>query len=160
MSHLSVGSAICKAALARGMEVTSLSSSGQPYKTPKGHTPAWVERVKYLKSLSSAQCSHSFEQVSWQKANALQPSTYAHLLSGVHGVVHTLGTLLPGGGYKEKLRSGDHVGLLSDAVKAISGGRIGGSNPLDEASQDSSYERLNRDSGRFHTARIPVLLLK
>jgi hypothetical protein len=73
--------------------------------------------------------------------------------------VHTLGTLLPGGGYKEKLRSGDHLGLLSDAVNAISGGRIGGSNPLDEASQDSSYERLNRDSGKLHKFCMPILPL-
>jgi len=40
-----IGSAVCKAALARGMEVTSISSSGRPYRTPKGHTPAWASKV-------------------------------------------------------------------------------------------------------------------
>ncbi|KAG2749730.1 hypothetical protein P692DRAFT_201865251 [Suillus brevipes Sb2] len=39
-----VGSAVCKAALARGMGVTSVSSSGKPYRTPKGHTPDWAEK--------------------------------------------------------------------------------------------------------------------
>jgi nucleoside-diphosphate-sugar epimerase len=43
-----VGSAVCKAALARGMGVTSVSSSGLPYRTPKGHTPDWVEKVHRL----------------------------------------------------------------------------------------------------------------
>jgi len=68
------GSAVCKAAVTRGMQVTSIrlaclflpwrgsfwqadvlilpnfqlgpfSSSGQPYRTVKGHTPAWVHKV-------------------------------------------------------------------------------------------------------------------
>ncbi|KAG1861114.1 mitochondrial protein [Suillus subalutaceus] len=38
-----VGSAVCKAALARGMG--GHHSSGKPYRTPKGHTPDWAEKV-------------------------------------------------------------------------------------------------------------------
>jgi hypothetical protein len=86
-------------------------------------------------------------QVSWEKGDALRPSTYAHLLAGAHGVAHTLGTLLPGGGYKEKLRSGNYLGLVSELARSASGGKLGGPNPLDESIQDKSYERINRDTG-------------
>jgi hypothetical protein len=88
-----------------------------------------------------------FWQVTWEKGDALRPSTYAHLLDGTHGVVHTLGTLLPGGGYKEKIQSGDVFGVLSEVAKTFTGGRVGGPNPLDESIQDKSYERVNRDTG-------------
>lgn len=63
-----LGSAVCRAALARGMQVTSVrcattptsrplrfaddrvscSSSGTPYTTPKGHSPAWTSKVCVL----------------------------------------------------------------------------------------------------------------
>ncbi len=67
------GSAVCKSALARGFQVTSIrfviyaihdayflisttikshSSSGRPYTTPKGHSPAWTSKVLLLSYLS------------------------------------------------------------------------------------------------------------
>ncbi|KAF9246307.1 mitochondrial protein [Melanogaster broomeanus] len=115
-----IGSAVCKAALARGMQVTSISSSGRPYTTPKGHTPAWVSKVQ------------------WLKADALLPETYAGLLPGVNAVVHTLGTLLEDGRYKTALANGDVLGLL--------GAFGGGGNPLERGAGRGSYEVMNRDS--------------
>ncbi|KAF8892539.1 hypothetical protein BD779DRAFT_1509560 [Infundibulicybe gibba] len=117
-----IGSAICKAALAKGMEVTSVSSSGRPYQSAKGHTPAWASRVD------------------WQKGDALHPETFAHLLSSAEGVVHTLGTLLEGGKYKKAVKEGDLGGLI--------GSMLGGGNPLEKGAGagNRSYEALNRDA--------------
>ncbi|KAH7921743.1 NAD(P)-binding protein [Leucogyrophana mollusca] len=123
-----IGSAVCKAALARGMEVTSISSSGRPYRTPKGHTPAWASKVD------------------WRKADALRPETYAQLLSGVNAVVHTLGTLLEDGQYKAALANGDVSGLVRHFVSGLAGH---GNNPLERKPDDqtnTSYEIMNRDS--------------
>ncbi|KAF7976731.1 hypothetical protein HWV62_5919 [Athelia sp. TMB] len=117
-----IGSAVCKAALARGMDVTSISSSGAPYRTPAGHTPAWAAHVN------------------WQKADALAPASYAHLLPAVDGVVHTLGTLLPEpAAYKAAVRSGSPGALVGALMKSLGGG----GNPLE---QGGGYERLNRDA--------------
>jgi len=116
-----IGSAVCKAALARGMQVTSISSSGRPYRTPKGHTPAWVSKVE------------------WRKADALLPETYLELLPGVNAVVHTLGTLLEDGRYKTALANGDVLGLLGAWAN-------GASNPLERDAGRGSYEVMNRDS--------------
>ncbi|TEB36366.1 mitochondrial protein [Coprinellus micaceus] len=122
-----IGSAVCRAALSKGIEVTSVSSSGRPYQTPKGHSPAWVAKVN------------------WQKGDALTPQTFAHLLPEVCGVVHTLGTLLEDGAYKQAVRTGDFPGLL----KSLAG--VGkDSNPLRSGAnaqqERGSYETLNRDS--------------
>ncbi|KAF8559787.1 NAD(P)-binding protein [Imleria badia] len=116
-----IGSAVCKAAMARGIQVTSISSSGTPYKTPKGHTPAWVAKVE------------------WRKADALIPETYSDILPKVGAVVHTLGTLLEDGKYKSALAHGELIGLIG----AIAGG---GGSPLDRGPQRCSYELINRDS--------------
>ncbi|KAJ7063361.1 mitochondrial protein [Mycena amicta] len=113
-----IGSAICRLALAQGFQVTSISTSGRPYQTPKGHTPAWTA------------------QVDWQKGDALQPETLASHLDGASGVVHTLGILLEDAGYKRAVRDGDAPALL----RAL----IGGKNPLEQPSV--TYESLNRDS--------------
>ncbi|KZT26534.1 NAD-P-binding protein [Neolentinus lepideus HHB14362 ss-1] len=119
-----IGSAVCKAALARGMQVTSISSSGRPYRTPKGHTPAWASKVE------------------WQKGDALKPETYVHILPGVSAVVHTLGTLLEDESYKTAVREGDLFGLASSFIKSL-----GGRNPLESGLQRSdNYETLNRDA--------------
>lgn len=119
-----VGSAVCRLALARGFQVTSVSSSGRPYTTPKGHSPAWTSKVD------------------WQKADALQPETYKHLLPGVTAVVHTLGTLLEDSRYKAALNKGDIGALVRVAVD----GFTKGGNPLAEKSPKGGYDELNRDS--------------
>ncbi|KZT70160.1 NAD(P)-binding protein [Daedalea quercina L-15889] len=123
-----LGSAVCKAALSRGMEVTSISSSGTPFKTPKGHSPAWVSKVD------------------WQAADALKPETYSRLLPGVTAVVHTLGTLLEDTRYKKALSEGNVPALVGIVASNVFGSGPSG-NPLasGEGRQDS-YETLNRDA--------------
>ncbi|KAJ7632680.1 mitochondrial protein [Roridomyces roridus] len=113
-----IGSAVCKSALAHGIQVTSVSSSGRPYQTPKGHTPAWVSKVE------------------WVTGDALQPETFAAHLDGADAVVHSLGILLEDAGYKAAVRAGDALGLF----RAVVGGR----NPLDRTKE--TYERMNRDA--------------
>lgn len=123
-----LGSAVCKAALARGMQVTSISSSGKPYTTPKGHSPAWTSKVN------------------WQAANALEPSSYSHLVNGTTAVVHTLGTLFEDTPYKTALKAGDLPTLFGTFVSSLVGN--GTSNPLakPKGNGETSYERMNRDS--------------
>ncbi|GJE87162.1 hypothetical protein PsYK624_032450 [Phanerochaete sordida] len=119
-----VGSAVCRLALSRGFQVTSISSSGRPYMTPKGHSPAWTSKVD------------------WQKADALRPETYRHLLPGATAVVHTLGTLLEDARYKAALNKGDLGALVRVAVEGVT--KSG--NPLAERSTKGGYDELNRDS--------------
>ncbi|WVR03372.1 hypothetical protein IAU60_000363 [Kwoniella sp. DSM 27419] len=123
-----LGSAICKAAVVKGWEVSSMSSSGKPYTTPAGHTPAWVPRVQ------------------WHSASAFEPSSYRSLVEGSTAVVHTLGILLEDSGYKQSVRSGDVLGLARSLVKA-SGLGGGNGNPLKtEEERRKGYEGMNRDS--------------
>ncbi|KAH9901417.1 NAD-P-binding protein [Cubamyces lactineus] len=124
-----VGSAVCRTALARGMKVASISSSGRPWQTPKGHTPSWVHKVE------------------WHQGDALKPETYAHLLPGVSAVVHTIGTLFEKSGYKSAVKDGSVPRVMSSAVAAATG--CGGSaNPLEkeEKRREGSYALINRDS--------------
>ncbi|KAH9935003.1 NAD(P)-binding protein [Fomitopsis serialis] len=123
-----LGSAVCKAALARGMQVTSISSSGSPFKTPKGHSPAWVSKVD------------------WQAADALKPATYSHLLPSVTAVVHTLGTLLEDTRYKKALSEGNIAALAGIVASSVLGNGAS-SNPLASGEgRPDSYETLNRDA--------------
>ncbi|PCH38007.1 NAD(P)-binding protein [Wolfiporia cocos MD-104 SS10] len=123
-----VGSAVCKAAIARGMQVTSISQSGAPFRTPKGHSPAWTSKVD------------------WRAADALQPETYAHLLPGVTAVVHTLGTLFEDTKYKAALKDGNLPALFGTLASNVFGSGPS-SNPLAESrGKPSSYELLNRDA--------------
>ncbi|KAF7363495.1 adenylate kinase [Mycena sanguinolenta] len=117
-----IGSAVCRRALAKGFRVTSISSSGRPYRTPKGHTPAWTA------------------QVDWRTGDALDPASYAETLDGTSAVVHTLGTLLEDTEYKRALREGDALGLLRAAF-----GNVNGRNPL-APKGTTTYERMNRDA--------------
>ncbi|KAK0240066.1 hypothetical protein EDD85DRAFT_824187 [Armillaria nabsnona] len=114
-----IGSAVCRAALTRGMQVTSVSSSGRPYRTPRGHSPAWTEKV------------------TWLQGTAHDPSTFADALKDANGVVHTLGTLLDDGKYKNAVKEGSLARLV--------GSLIGSQNPL-EKKTSSGYESLNRDA--------------
>jgi len=86
--------------------------------------------------------------VKWLSADALVPSTYAHLLPGCTAVVHTLGTLLEDSNYKTSIKSGDIGGLISSIIGSVTGSSVGGSNPLERRSggTEGSYERLNRDA--------------
>lgn len=87
-------------------------------------------------------------QVDWRAGDAHKPETYAHILPEVTGVVHTLGTLLEDAGYKKAVREGDPLGLLGSVVRGLTGGRLGGRNPLEDAGEESgSYAKMNRDAG-------------
>lgn len=118
-----LGSAVCRRALAKGLDVTSISSSGQPFRTPKGHVPGWTNKVK------------------WHAASALEPSSYAPLLNGKTAVVHTLGVLLEGG-YKNSLKEGDILSLGSSFVRNFG---LESGNPLTRG-KPGEYEVINRDS--------------
>ncbi|KAI0006142.1 NAD-P-binding protein [Russula compacta] len=118
-----IGSAVCQAALRHGYRVTSISSSGRPFQTPKGHMPTWTAKVE------------------WLKADALRPETYSHLLPDVSAVVHTLGTLLADIKYKDALRRQDLRGAVEIVLQSLTGA---GGNPLEE--RPNGYETLNRDS--------------
>ncbi|KZT09500.1 mitochondrial protein [Laetiporus sulphureus 93-53] len=123
-----VGSAVCKLALARGFQVTSISRSGAPYTTPKGHSPAWTSKVN------------------WRAADALKPETYSHILPDVTAVVHTLGTLLEDVRYKTALKEGNLPALIGTLISDTLGGGPS-ANPLARgADRPGSYEQLNRDA--------------
>ncbi|KDR81659.1 hypothetical protein GALMADRAFT_221525 [Galerina marginata CBS 339.88] len=122
-----IGSAVCKAALARGIQVTSVSSSGRPYRTAKGHAPAWTANVN------------------WQQGDALHPQSFAHLLPEVDGVVHTLGTLIENGSYKAAVKDGNVSALFGSFVRAITGDN---SNPPKKVGNENprGYDAMNRDA--------------
>jgi flagellar motor component MotA len=80
--------------------------------------------------------------VDWQKADALQPESYADILPSITGVVHTLGTLLEDRQYKKAIAEGN-IGTL---IGHFLNGLVDSGNPL-EKGQRESYEVLNRDSG-------------
>ena len=129
--------------------IRDTSSSGAPYRTPKGHSPSWTAKVREPGKWSTCS-SNILQQVDWQKGDALNPQTFAHIFPEVGGVVHTLGTLLEDGAYKQAVRAGDLPGLLKSVL-----GAGADSNPLRRNTAESkqgSYETLNRDSGsRFVT---------
>ncbi|KAK3379839.1 hypothetical protein B0T24DRAFT_570173 [Lasiosphaeria ovina] len=134
-----LGSRICKAAVSRGWDVTSISRSGQPQwqnVTASSSPPAWAHRV------------------SWERADIFRPAQYAALLTGADFVVHSMGILL----------EADYKGVLSGRESPISGlqkafsaskGRplSSSSNPLHQEQQQQqqsetqlTYEMMNRDS--------------
>ncbi|GAC75327.1 predicted oxidoreductase [Moesziomyces antarcticus T-34] len=137
-----LGSAISKAALAKGWRVLSISPSGTPYHTPAGHRPAWS----------------SSPNIEWHAADALDPSSYAHLADRATAAVHTVGILLESD-YKSKASSASPVrNAIAGVVKGwgIRLPNLGpDSNPLDESGTRAgpsarqgrfSYEHMNRDS--------------
>merc|ERR1711862_848515 len=74
-----LGSRICKAAARRGWAVTSISRSGDPN---------WS-------SISSSPTAPSWStDVSWQKGDVLNPSTYTSHLENADAVIHSMGILL------------------------------------------------------------------
>ncbi|PNY27923.1 Uncharacterized protein TCAP_02164 [Tolypocladium capitatum] len=134
-----LGSRICKYAVARGWDVTSVSRSGEPRwdtVTSSPDTPSW---------------SH---EVSWERADILRPATYAPLLGGADYVVHSMGILLEAD-YKGIVSGRDSpVAGLQKMFSSSSAGR--GVNPLDRKPREDikpsdpklqfSYEVMNRDS--------------
>ncbi|PWN41798.1 NAD(P)-binding protein [Ceraceosorus guamensis] len=113
-----LGSSICKAALAKGWEVSSISSSGRPFVAPSGRTPAWAKSP----------------QMKWHAANAGAPETWQEIAASSDACVHSVGRLLEGE-YKTPKDA------AAELVRAWSGGSAGGSNPL----KRSKYDAVNRD---------------
>lgn len=158
-----MGSRICKSAVARGWDVTSIryvlcyptrlldislaigrsilipsSRSGEPTwssVTSSNTPPIWAHRV------------------TWERADILKPSTYAPLLKNADYVVHSMGILL----------EADYKGVVSGKESPISGLRRafsatkgGSQNPLTRKADEDlqpqekdgqlTYELMNRDS--------------
>ncbi|KAK0345369.1 hypothetical protein LTR91_016074 [Friedmanniomyces endolithicus] len=134
-----LGSRICKAAVARDWDVTSISRSGEPnWPSISAHqtAPAWSKSV------------------TWRAANILHPETYKDDLTGADAVVHSMGILLEAD-YKGVLTGQESpiAGLRRAFSPAKKGGNI---NPLDrkggeaiepgEIGGEITYELMNRDS--------------
>ncbi|KAH0494140.1 hypothetical protein TgHK011_000772 [Trichoderma gracile] len=133
-----LGSRICKYAVARGWDVTSISRSGEPRwdtVSSSATPPSWAHKV------------------SWERADILEPSTYAPLLKGSDYVVHSLGILLeadykgvisgresPITGLQKAFASARDRGV--DPIHSQPGAAIKPPNPKDQL----SYEVMNRDS--------------
>ncbi|CZT53224.1 probable oxidoreductase [Rhynchosporium secalis] len=134
-----LGSRICKSAVARGWDVTSISRSGEPTwssVTSSATAPPWAHKV------------------TWERADILKPKTYAPLLKNADYVVHSMGILL----------EADYKGVVSGKESPISGlkrafssTKAGSQNPLTRSSPDEdlkpqehdgqlTYELMNRDS--------------
>ncbi|KAF9193625.1 hypothetical protein BGZ51_002572 [Haplosporangium sp. Z 767] len=127
---ISIGFQVCKSAVARGWDVTSLSRRGKPaltetnmndFKAPQG----WAHKVN------------------WVQGDSLNPDSYKEAMEGTEAVVHTVGLLLEDN-YKEILHS-QNFDQLTKSIKTA----IEGQNPLDTEKAPKSgqtYERVNRDT--------------
>lgn len=138
-----LGSRICKNAVQRGWDVTSISRSGAP---------------KWDAVTSSATPPPWSHKVSWERGDILRPATYAPLLKRADFVVHSMGILLEAD-YKGVVRGQESP--ISGLRKAFSGGPRPG-NPLErgvdgesnadadirppETREQLTYENMNRDS--------------
>ncbi|KAI1368502.1 NAD(P)-binding protein [Xylaria arbuscula] len=135
-----LGSRICKNAVQRGWDVTSISRSGAPKwdaVTSSATPPAWSHKV------------------TWERGDILRPMTYAPLLKGADFVVHSMGILLEAD-YKGVLRGQESP--ISGLRKAFTAAPQPG-NPLErhvseadgdirppETREQLTYENMNRDS--------------
>lgn len=134
-----LGSRICKAAVARGWDVTSVSRSGEPQwksVTSSPTPPAWSHKV------------------SWERADIFKPATYGPFLKGADYVIHSLGILLEAD-YKGVISGRESpISGLQKAFSASKGSRS--PNPLEqkpgdeikppESANQLTYEMMNRDS--------------
>ncbi|RKF65046.1 Uncharacterized protein GcC1_126007 [Golovinomyces cichoracearum] len=133
-----LGSRICKYAVARGWDVTSLSRSGEPKwasVTASDTPPIWAHEVR------------------WERADVLKPTTYAPLLKQADCVVHSLGILIEAD-YKGVISGTESI--LTGIKRAFSSSKAGSQNPLtrgeneDLQSQEKdgqiTYELMNRDT--------------
>ncbi|OIW33603.1 NAD(P)-binding protein [Coniochaeta ligniaria NRRL 30616] len=137
-----LGSRICKFAVARGWDVTSISRSGEPHwstATSSPTAPSWSQKV------------------SWQRADILKPATYSPLLKDADYVIHSMGILLEAD-YKGVVSGRQNP--ISALQKAFSSAPRPSANPLERGPAASelkppaaasgaaqlTYEVMNRDS--------------
>ncbi|KAK4239783.1 isoflavone reductase IRL [Achaetomium macrosporum] len=137
-----LGSRICRAAVARNWDVTSVSRSGTPHWssiTSSPSPPAWSHKV------------------SWERGDILQPAQWTSLLRNTDYVVHSLGILL----------EADYKGVISGRespipglAKAFRASSSSSPNPLERVREGAkepgvepptspaqlTYEMMNRDS--------------
>ncbi|CAO2652139.1 Nn.00g004220.m01.CDS01 [Neocucurbitaria sp. VM-36] len=150
-----LGSRICKAAAHRDWSVTSISRSGAPHwqsVSASPNPPDWSENV------------------SWQKGDILDPSSYTQHLEGADAVIHSMGILL----------EADYKGVVSGREspikglqRAFSATKAGTQNPLDmkagetlrpqESDGQLTYEVMNRDTAvslaqESSTRKVPTFL--
>ncbi|KAI1353142.1 NAD(P)-binding protein [Xylaria sp. FL0043] len=141
-----LGSRICKYAVQRGWDVTSISRSGAP---------------KWDAITSSATPPSWSHKVTWERGDILRPATYAPLLKGADFVVHSMGILLEAD-YKGVLRGQESPisGLRKAFTNApqpgnplerrVSGSKESSSSDGDirppETREQLTYENMNRDS--------------
>ncbi|KAI9654386.1 MAG: hypothetical protein M1821_006702 [Bathelium mastoideum] len=133
-----LGSRICKAATARGWDVTSISRSGEP---------------QWASVSSSPNAPPWSKSVSWQSADILKPSSYQSMLQGADAVVHSMGILLEAD-YKGVISGKEPI--VKGLQRAFSSTKSGTQNPLErkgnedltpkEADGQLTYEVMNRDS--------------
>lgn len=104
-----------------------MSGSGRPFRTPRGHAPAWT----------------ASDHMHWHQADAFDKNSYRDLAASCTAVVHTIGILLESS-YKGK--GGSALGALQGLFKGW--GLQSGSNPLASESKENAvtYERMNRDA--------------
>ncbi|KAI1117133.1 NAD(P)-binding protein [Nemania sp. NC0429] len=138
-----LGSRICKNAVQRGWDVTSISRSGAPRwdaVTSSATPPPWSHKV------------------TWERGDILRPATYAPLLRGADFVVHSMGILLeadykgvlrgqesPIAGLRKAFASGPRPGNPLQRGVDKSGGEDEDIRPP-ETREQLTYENMNRDS--------------
>merc|ERR1712225_209241 len=114
-----LGSRICKSAVARGWDVTSISRSGEPTwssVTASSTPPPWAHKV------------------TWERADILRPKTYAPLLKNADYVVHSMGILL----------EADYKGVISGKESPINFEQLPNK---DTGNPRDGYESTNETMG-------------
>ncbi|KAI1331288.1 NAD(P)-binding protein [Xylariaceae sp. FL0255] len=138
-----LGSRICKFAVQRGWDVTSISRSGAPKwntVTASSTPPPWSHKI------------------TWERGDILKPATYAAFLKGADYVVHSMGILLEAD-YKNVVRGQESpiAGLRKAFTSAPQPGNplqrgVESSNDTEsdirppETKEQLTYENMNRDS--------------
>ncbi|EAQ91036.1 hypothetical protein CHGG_02971 [Chaetomium globosum CBS 148.51] len=143
-----LGSRICRAAVARNWDVTSVSRSGRP---------------NWLSITSSSAPPNWSHSVTWERGDIFRPAQWTSLLHGADYVVHSLGILL----------EADYKGVISGQESPFSGlrrafgpapgaanepanplervrrfeeGEKGGRGEGGKGAPQLTYEMMNRDS--------------
>lgn len=151
-----LGSRICKSAVARGWDVTSIRFVSRCFEsdiielTKSGSRSGEPQWNSVTASATPPDWAH---KVSWERADILKPATYTPLLKNADYVVHSMGILL----------EADYKGVISGRESPISGlkrafsaTKGGAQNPLSrqdgeelkpqEADGQLTYELMNRDT--------------
>ncbi|KAF9111042.1 hypothetical protein BGX27_005477 [Mortierella sp. AM989] len=125
-----VGFQVCKLAVARGWDVTSLSRRGKPTLTE-------TNKNDFIAPQGWA------TKVNWAQGDSLEPSSYKDAIKGTNAVVHTVGLLLEDN-YKDIIHS-QNLNDLAGNIQST----LRGQNPLDTGKVPKTgltYERINRDT--------------